>query len=508
MLLVSFFANTIRCFKKKPSILVFYFTFMQIADHIHIPQSSISLDPSSNWIQNSFARRYHKNPSQKKQNSNSFTAMSQKQYKYSAPAMLSVIAIISTLSVVLHIRSTSEDYHSETRQTSQQPKRVAIVRPFSPRRAAAITQTFDAWNEYSPCQPQYPDLDSGDTKHEIPIQYDLFLSYSQAYNGTDEAARKADQSTQYLMDNFESFPWSTCFQNVYRIEMNIPKNEDLYLPAEKDNPLWVNGPNQQFLRGMEIIKHHHHKVGNDVDTSTASYDYVVVMESDVTPIKPNWLVDLIREANENEFCMLGSKYAGDAWDLFRSSLPLALQHHLNGNAVYNLHHPLMQFLLQQLWDERGTIYKAVPYDYRISQILVQGFLGVEPDLPPGIMSKKDFAFETRDDKARTRKFENMWNEYGTVDGEAVMRESKVIQNFVGSALLPRQLKAMDASLVHGAMLYSGWEDYKYVSACSSICKLYLLVLSGCEADFPFFSITCRTLPWWFQNGMMKWQRTS
>ena len=446
--------------------------------------------------------------------SHTVTAMSQhRAHKYSAPAMISVIAIISTLSVVLHIQSNSEGYNSDTIQTSQQHKRMAIVRPFSPRRAATITQTFDAWNEYSPCQPQYPDLDSGETKHEIPIQYDLFLSYSQAYNGTDEAARKADQSTQYLMDNFKSFPWSACFQNVYRIETNIPKNEDLYLPAEKDNPLWVNGPNQQFLRGMEIIKHHHHQVsgqevGNDVDTSPASYDYVVVMESDVMPIKPNWLVDLIREANEKEFCMLGSKYAGDAWDLFRSSLPLALQHHLNGNAVYNLRHPLMQFLLKQLREERGTIYKAVPYDYRISQILVQGFLGVEPELPLGIMSKKDLALETRDDKDRTRKFKNMWNEYGTVDGESVMRESKVIQNFVGSALLPRQLNAMEASLVHGAMLYSGWEDYKYVSACGSGCKLELLVLSGCEADFPFFSITCRTLPWWFQNGMMRWQRTS
>lgn len=429
-------------------------------------------------------------------------------HKYSAPAVLSVIAIISTLAVVIQ-----KKWHAEDRDPKDTlPKRVAIVRPFSPRRAATITQTFDAWNEYSPCQPQYPDLDSGETKHEIPIQYDLFLSYSQAYNGTDEAARKADQSTQYLMDNFESFPWSACFQNVYRIEMNIPKNEDLYLPAEKDNPLWVNGPNQQFLRGMEIIKHHHQvsgqEVGNDVDTSAASYDYVVVMESDVAPIKPNWLVDLIREANEKEFCMLGSKYAGDAWDLFRSSLPLALQHHLNGNAVYNLHHPLMQFLLQQLWEERGTIYNAVPYDYRISQILVQGFLGEEPELPQGIMSKKDLALETRDDKARTRKFENMWNKYGTVGGEAVMRESKVIQNFVGSALLPRQLRAVEASLVHGAMLYSGWEDYKYVSACSSGCKFELLVLSGCEADFPFFSITSRTLPWWFQNGMMKWQRIS
>jgi hypothetical protein len=407
------------------------------------------------------------------------------RHKNSVPGVLLFVTIASALCI--YVFHETHDYHDSDKYTSilkqrhqqqEHPKRVAIVRPFSPVRAATIAHTFDSWNEYLPCQLDKQDLFSASSDDTgIRMQYDLFLSYSQAYNGTDEAAREADQSTQYLIDNFHSFPWAQCFHNVYRIETNIPKEQDLYRPSQTDNALWVNGPNQQFLKGMHIIAHHHHhrrssslsssKHGLGIDPNGMPYDYAVVMESDVVPVKPNWLEDLIREANEHEFCMLGSKYAGIAWDGFRSSLPIALQHHLNGNAVYNLKHPLMKFLLKQLWEERETIYNAVPYDYRISQILVQGFLGEDPELPKDIMSKEDLALELHDGKDRMREFKKMWDRYGIVDGEAVMRESKVIRNLVGSPLLPRQLKTIEASLVHGAVFYTGWEKFRYVSSFST-----------------------------------------
>lgn len=411
--------------------------------------------------------------------------------RHSAIAVLTSVTIASALCIFLFQKNSysgdDSDYASNALMLQQQPRRVAIVRPFSPRRASSITQTFDAWNEYLPCQLDKQDQYSYSSDTDVHVQYDLFLSYSQAYNGTDEAAREADQSTRYLMDDFHSFPWAKCFHNVYRIQTNIPKEQDLYRPSETDNVWWVNGPNQQFLKGMDIIRHHHHHHRSSehdfgIDLDSTPYDYAVVIESDVVPVKPNWLVDLIREASEKEFCMLGSKYAGVAWDGFRSSLPIALQHHLNGNAVYNLQHPLMKFLLKQLWEERETIYNAVPYDYRISQILVQGFLGEGPELPKQIMSKEDLALELRDNKDRMRKFKQMWETYGIVNGEAVMRESKVIQNFVGSPLLPRQLKTIGASLVHGAVFYCGWEDFKYVSECIYICISFCDVIIICCQD--------------------------
>jgi len=286
------------------------------------------------------------------------------------------------------------------------------------------------------------------------IQYDLFLSYSQSYNASD--ATDADQSTQYLIDNFHSFQWSKCFDNIYRIETGISAEEDLYLPSEAStNPMWVHGPNQQFLQSMNIIQKFHSSFMSRVRGGGGhyDYDYVVVMESDVLTIKSNWLDDLMEEAEQRDFCMLGSKYAGQAWDGFRSSLPLALQHHLNGNAVYNLHHPLFEFLLKQLWRERDTLYHAVPYDYRISQILVEGFLGVKPELPGGLLV--DGASDAEAPRSQTEEFRKVWNRYGIVDGEATMRESEVIRNYVGSPLLPRHLKNLNASLIHGAIFWLG-----------------------------------------------------
>ena len=50
------------------------------------------------------------------------------------------------------------------------------------------------------------------------------------------------------------------------------------------------------------------------------------------------------------------------WDSFRSSLPFALQHHINGNAVYNLSHPLLPLMLDQLEEETSQPLHAVPYE--------------------------------------------------------------------------------------------------------------------------------------------------
>ena len=124
----------------------------------------------------------------------------------------------------------------------------------------------------------------------------------------------------------------------------------------------------------------YHQHGEDYERGRSSrttrtvstIDAVFVMEADVVPVQHYWLDTLIDEAEESPFVILGSKYDGDSWDSFRSSLSLALQHHINGNAIYNTTHPLFQHLLSQLQIEVDTPYHAIPYDYRISQILVEG----------------------------------------------------------------------------------------------------------------------------------------
>ena len=155
------------------------------------------------------------------------------------------------------------------------------------------------------------------------------------------------------------------------------------------------------------------------------------------------------------------------WDEFRSSLPLSLQHHINGNAVYNVTHPLLQNLLSQLELEEDTPYHAIPYDYRISQILVEGMLGVLPVLPPDIVEK--WSVETgRELEFYTDKFRSWWDRYArnknTEHGLKIIRESQVIANYAGTNLLSQHKKSHQASLVHGALHYVSWDDVQYVSS--------------------------------------------
>ena len=88
--------------------------------------------------------------------------------------------------------------------------------------------------------------------------------------------------------------------------------------------MWVHGPNQQFDIGM------------------------FVMENNAIPTRQYWVDSLLADAEKYPFMILGSKYDGNSCDEFRSKLPLSLQHHLNGNAVYNTTRPILKKILNQL----------------------------------------------------------------------------------------------------------------------------------------------------------------
>ena len=395
--------------------------------------------------------------------------------------------------------------------------RVAVLRPFSPQQVPILTQSFESWNEFAPCSISDGSNQSGtgsdDPLHPTNIQYDLFLSYSQSYNTSDTA----DKATRYLIDNFESFPWSRCFRSISRLQIFIPPEEDLYQPAESDtNLMWVHGPNRQFVRSMEIIQNmtlsdeSHCQRDNGCDEKQHLYSYALLIENDVQPIRSYWLDNMMEEAHQRgNFAILGSKYVGLGWRDFRSSLPLALQHHINGNALYNMRHPLFRFLLWQLKveEEELTVYHAVPYDYRMSQILVEGFLGVEPDLPSQILTEwkkgkkeqisltdhngvENLKINARGLPSQTEEFRAIWGKYGTVNGEATVKESKVIKNYAGSNLLPRDLEEMDASLIHGAQIFAGWETFQYVSA--SIVNSGITSLLACQCHSYPLVLTLQT----------------
>ena len=81
---------------------------------------------------------------------------------------------------------------------------------------------------------------------------DLFLFYSQTFSENDEAMKSVDT----IMEEFFSpGGWSRCFDNIYAVEANIPKELDLYIPAAQEELYsWVNGPNRQYEAGFRIIQ--------------------------------------------------------------------------------------------------------------------------------------------------------------------------------------------------------------------------------------------------------------
>jgi hypothetical protein len=83
------------------------------------------------------------------------------------------------------------------------------------------------------------------------------------------------------------------------------------------------------------------------------------------------------------------QYDGDKWDAFYEEIPISLLHHTNGNGIYNTSHPLLERLTGQLEVEAPCPYNSIPYDYRMSQMWVEGTLGIVPQLAPKIMLNEE-----------------------------------------------------------------------------------------------------------------------
>ena len=75
----------------------------------------------------------------------------------------------------------------------------------------------------------------------------------------------------------------------------------------------------------------------------STYETFFYMEGDTVPTQPMWLDALRADADAKApFAVLGSRYKGHNWDNYVNAsspeaeavIPLSLQLHLNGNAVY------------------------------------------------------------------------------------------------------------------------------------------------------------------------------
>ena len=145
-----------------------------------------------------------------------------------------------------------------------------------------------------------------------------------------------------------------------------------------------------------------------------------------------------------------SQYDGDKWDTFYEAIPISLLHHTNGNAIYNTSHPLLERMTGQLEVEAPCPYNSIPYDYRMSQMWVEGTLGIVPKLAPKIMLNEESENITLSDNIRMfTKWANMWKD------ENPYKFTKAIHNYASTNLIPRHLGP--EYVIHGAKLYSPWD---------------------------------------------------
>eukprot|EP00977_Amphora_coffeiformis_P007065 scaffold1533_cov157-Amphora_coffeaeformis.AAC.6 len=282
---------------------------------------------------------------------------------------------------------------------------LALARTISIHDAKSLVDSYDDWAGFP----------LGTACRDEKYQIDLFISFSrklddQLYPWITEAIEKV-KSLHVSSDG-----WGGCIRTVEAFGVDIPVDEDLYNPSliEKGDINWVNGPNRHFEKTFRHVR------------AAGDYDAMFLMESDTHPIAAGWLDNLIFEIEENRpFALIGSKYNGRAWDEFADQLSIALLQHINGNAIYNVSHPLMENIVSELESEAETVYNVV--DEHGKRVVLQ---------------------------PKYEKFSGWWEKYS--DQEPV-KESNVLTNYGPTAHLKADIEP-GISIVHGKNMYFSWDS--------------------------------------------------
>lgn len=339
---------------------------------------------------------------------------------------------------------------------------MAVVRPFSVQDAHKLSKSFDTWNEFPPC--------SGDPLYTA----DLVLVFSQSLENSTHAM-DVMQEVGGIFKDTDGF--GGCFQRVLGFGCNIDESVDIYSPGRLDG-LWVNGPNRAFERTFRALQ-------------GKGYDYYYQMEMDSVPVQSLWLDSLVQESQN--FAVLGSQYKGYKWDAFYSELPPSLRTHINGNAVYNTSHIVLERLVTALEQEAHTAGNTVPYDLRMTQILEEVQTGqpvpIESvsglPLPPahsGLLSDLD------------------------VDLQQAIRGTNLIGNYTATNLVPDFLDS--EVIVHGAFMHQPWNS-SYMGNVSLVVSdwnpsnIHFLLESLQTSSHPFNEVVVM-VPEGFEDNSTRW----
>ena len=132
--------------------------------------------------------------------------------------------------------------------------------------------------------------------------------------------------------------------------------------------------------------------------------------------------------------------------------------HINGNAVYNISHPLMQLMLGQLEVEADQMYNFIPFDLRMGQMWVEGSLGIVENMLPAMRNLENLVPNVTTPENNTGLFQLWWDQYGYVGGPdgtgPSMQESRVIKNYAATNMLTKFLGP--ETIIHGAAMFKRW----------------------------------------------------
>jgi hypothetical protein len=134
-------------------------------------------------------------------------------------------------------------------------------------------------------------------------------------------------------------------------------------------------------------------------------------------------------------------------------MPSSLINHINGNAIYNLTHPMLNGIVARLEIEAPTAANSIPYDYRVSQIVEEIQSGMVPSI------------QVYSGTMPALKLPTHLVDFGkTFDLEDIFRETQVIGNYASTNVVPEYLDEREA-IIHGAALRSSWDECKLGVSC-------------------------------------------
>jgi hypothetical protein len=200
-----------------------------------------------------------------------------------------------------------------------------------------------------------------------------------------------------------------------------------------------------------------------------------------------------------------SRYHGYKWHDFEEKLPLPLLHHINGNAIYNVSHPLMQLMLEQLSLEASGLWNMIPFDLRMGQMWLEGTLQVAEDMLPSSWNGTALA-EGSTWGDNTAKFEGWWKQHGmhyhSGGGKMMtipaMQESSLIKNYAATNMLKEYFEGTE-TITHGANMYNRWDHSAHGKMTLVVSdwgsgegELAKLLRSAAASDHPFSELLVMT----------------